>query len=353
MMKISSCGAVSLLLLSRIFTLMIYVSEGDFKAVPFLLGICLSTVVQAVLSIILIFFVNKSKENDFLLLITRNKITGILFSVIYGGFFALSGAALLSDFVRFSDELFFNDKGFFFIAVPVVTVAVYGAFMGIKSLSRSASVVFFIFSFMFVATAVLSFEMITPLSADETTLSFSSVFDFALYDISKSPEFVMLPFFCLCSKNIRKDYFSFLSLRLVILSASVFLIKTVLSEFFRFTDFPFFTLVGVSGGFIKSDALCLVVWTLSATLKLSLMIYFCSLFKKKLPIKKVSGFVISGILITLLSLLGTDERQTLVSAVIVILLGGIIPLIFFVKEVFSVDKKTYFGSSHNVSSDRL
>lgn len=353
MMKISSAGVVSLFLISRIFTLMIYISEENLNLVPFLLGVCLSTVIQAVLSLILIVLVKKSGEKDFLSLIMKNRLTGILFSVFYGGFFALSGASLLSNFIRFSDELFFDDKGFLFIAVPVVSVAVYGAFMGLKSLSRSAVMIFFVFSVMLVLTGVFSFGMITPIKPDETLISFSSVWDYALYDISKSPEFVMLPFFCFYSRNIRKDYFSFLSLRLFIISASAFLITTVLSEFIKFTDFPFFTLIGVSGGFIKTDALCLVVWTLSAALKLSLMIYFSSLFKKELHIGKISKVILSGTFMTLLSLIGITEGDALVSAIAVIVLGGIIPIIFFLREVFYADKKTYSGDTHNVSSDRL
>ena len=72
-MKISSSGAISLLLISRIFTLMIYTADKGFTSVSFLLGICLSTVIQGIISFLLIFLVKKSSADDFYSLISKNK----------------------------------------------------------------------------------------------------------------------------------------------------------------------------------------------------------------------------------------------------------------------------------------
>lgn len=356
-MKISSVGAISLLLISRIFTLMIYTADNAFTSVSFLLGICLSTVIQGIISFLLIFLVKKSSADDFYSLISKNKFLMIILSLFYGAFFILSGGTVLKNFTTFANELFFEDVSAFLIALPIVSVAVYGAFSGIKSLSRSASVIFSIFIFMFVITAVFSAEKISPAVFSENTLSLSSVIKFSLYDISASPEFVMLPFFCLYSKNIRKDYFSFLSLRLILLETSAFLMASVLKDYVNYTDFPFFTLAGAVGGFIKADALYLVIWTLSATLKLSLILHFINIFTEKIPLKKFLRFILSGIMITLVSLTGivteNNENSQLISAVFILLTGGIIPIIFFSKEVFSLDKKTYYNNNNNLSSDRM
>ncbi len=356
-MKISSVGAVSLLLISRIFTLMIYTADKGFTSVSFLLGICLSTVIQGVLSLILILLVKKSSANDFYSLISKNRFLMIVLSLFYGAFFILSGGTVLKNFTSFANGLFFENVSAFVIAIPIISVAVYGAFMGIKSLSRSASVIFCIFLFMFLITSVLSVDEISPATFNETTLSLSSVVKYTVYDISASPEFVMLPFFCLYSKNIRKDYFSFLSLRLVILTTSSFLMASVLKDFVNYTDFPFFTLSGAVGGFIKSDALYLVIWTLSASVKLSLILHFVNIFTERIPIKKHLKFILSGIIITLISLTGTvtgnNGNSQIISAVFILLMGGIIPIIFFSKEVFSLDKKTYYDNNNNLSSDRM
>ncbi|MBR4092306.1 MAG: GerAB/ArcD/ProY family transporter [Oscillospiraceae bacterium] len=356
-MKISSAGAISLLLVSRIFTLMIYTSDKGFTSVSFLLGICLSTVIQGILSLVLIFLVKKSSADDFYSLISKNRFLMIILSLFYGAFFILSGSTVLKNFTSFANELFFENVSPFLIAIPIVLVAVYGAFTGIKSVSRSASVIFCIFVFMFLSTAISSTGKISPAVFDETSLSLSSVAKYTIYDISASPEFVMLPFFCLYSKNIRKDYFSFLSLRLIILTASSFLMASVLKDFVNYTDFPFFTLAGAVGNFIKSDALYLVIWTLSASVKLSLILHFVNIFTEKIPLKKHLKFILSGVIITLISLTGivTENNGNLqtISAVFILLMGGIIPIIFFSKEVFSLDKKTYYDNNNNLSSDRM
>ena len=356
-MKISSVGAVSLLLISRIFTLMIYTADKGFTSVSFLLGICLSTVIQGILSLILILLVKKSSADDFYSLISENRFLMIVLSLFYGAFFILSGGTVLKNFTSFANGLFFENVSAFVIAIPIISVAVYGAFSGIKSVSRSASVIFCIFAFMFLITSVLSAKKISPAVFNETTLSLSSVVKYTIYDISASPEFVMLPFFCLYSKNIRKDYFSFLSLRLLILTISSFLMASVLKDFVNYTDFPFFTLAGAVGNFIKSDALYLVIWTLSASVKLSLILHFVNIFTERIPLKKHLKFILSGIIITLISLTGVvtgnNGNSQIISAVFILLMGGIIPVIFFSKEVFSIDKKTYYDNNNNLSSDRM
>ena len=356
-MKISSSGAISLLLISRIFTLMIYTADMAFTSVSFLLGICFSTVIQGVLSLVLIILVKKSSADDFYLLISKNRFLMIVLSLFYGAFFILSGGTVLKNFTSFANGLFFENVSEFVIAIPIISVAVYGAFKGMKSLSRSASVIFFIFAFMFSVTIFSSFGKISPAIFNETTLSLSSVINYTIYDISASPEFVMLPFFCLYSKNIRKDYFSFLSLRLLILEVSAFLMASVLKDFVNYTDFPFFTLAGAVGNFIKSDALYLVIWTLSVAIKLSLILHFVNIFTEKIPLEKHFKFILSGAIITLVSLTEivteNNGNSQLISAIFILLMGAIIPIIFFSKEVFSLGKKNYYNNNNNLSSDRM
>ena len=74
-------------------------------------------------------------------------------------------------------------------------------------------------------------------------------------------------------------------------------------------------------------------------------------------LKKHLKFILSGIIITLISLTGVvtgnNENSQIISAVFILLMGGIIPVIFFSKEVFSIDKKTYYDNNNNLSSDRM
>lgn len=356
-MKISSFEMIALLLLSRIFTLMIYSPLFLFPTSVQLVGIAVSTVLQGALAFFLIVLMKKTGYKDFEEVIFQNKVAGYIFSAVYCVFFILSGASVLSSFIIFARDIFFPEWKLIAFAIPIAAVCIYGAILGIKPLGRSAGLIFFIFILMFAVTVLSSFERLSSGTAYNTDFSAKGVLLSAVYDMSRSLEFVMLPFIAVFSKNIRKDYFGFLASRLVILETAVFFIGSVLKDYIGYTKFPFFTLGGAVGGFIRLDALYLVMWTFCAVVKISLIIFFSGDIAKRFLPNKNSGFFFSGIAVAILSLcvnfMNSSKISAVIYAVLTLILGGIVPIIIYSREALSDGKKTSSDNGGNFSSDRV
>ena len=356
-MKISSFEMIALLLLSRIFTLMIYSPIFSFPTSVQLVGIALSTIFQGALALFLIVLMKKTGYKSYDEVLFKNKVAGCIFSAVYCLFFILSGAAVLSSFIAFARDIFFPEQSFLAFALPIAAVCIYGAILGIKPLGRSAGLIFFIFILMFAVTVLSSSERLSSVGTYGGEFTARGVLLSAVYDMSRSLEFVMLPFIAVFSKNIRKDYFGFLASRLVILETAVFLIGSVLKEYIDYTKFPFFTLGGAVGGFIRLDALYLVMWTFCAVVKISLIIFFSGDIVKKFLPRKNYRFILSGIAVMLFSFCGVfmknSEISAIIYAVLTLILGGIVPIIIYSREVHSYDKKTSSDNADNFSADRV
>lgn len=285
-MKISNSRIIFLLLIFRLFTLMTYVpmiSQGYEPSVQ-ILGIALSTLVQALLAIPAVFLSSRSELRF-----------GTITLAAYLVFFILTAGASLSHFQRFISSVFLPSGSFFPVILAALAIYIYCAYNGLSSLAKSGSMVFALFAVMLVIMALLSVGEANPenfaggygVNIKSAALAFAD-------DLSRSTEVVAFAYLLPKIKSARKSFYGYLSAKTAILAVISLLIISVLGGFTRLTDFPFFTLGSVTGAQARLDALYIIVWTLTSAVRIPLLIYMCADILSVLVPKLKYRFIVSG-----------------------------------------------------------
>lgn len=346
MKKITSSQFISVLFVTRAFLSVTYgVSENHINVVLSMLSIAVSVLVEGVLIIPPIVFANLYPDKDFLQLsYKKSKGLGNLLSVVYACFFIYEASRQMGIFSYFLKTEFLD-----FLPAPVLIialgcVAVYGASLGLRTLSRTAFVGVCIFVVMFFVIVLgvtgeyefYNIQMATPYSQSPFRAFFKDVFE----RIGRSDELVVLPFLLkFTKKNSTGAGFGYMGAKLVVMELMVFYSALILGEYANTLPMPFYTLSTYAKTSIieRYDSIYMWVWTISTIIKVGILVYFGSVcicgLKASLKSKSVG---ISGALAILLSTaLSVSNNYDSVlfqapSTVIVIALGSVVPFVVLI-----------------------
>ncbi|MEG0614872.1 MAG: GerAB/ArcD/ProY family transporter [Oscillospiraceae bacterium] len=341
-MKISNSQFCVLLILVRIFTLIAYFPQsGGISQGSHMLGILLSSVAQCVM-ILPILALNKTFSGKNLAEIAKieNLVFGKTIALIYVVFFVFSAAKTVADFQKFSAETFPSNGNWLSGAVILVGVAVYAAFLGIEGIARSGWIELALFATM---TVFIGIFLIVGGKADMLNfqpsyrISDGKIFTAAVEDFAKSSELVLVCVLAPFLKNsVRKGFFGYLASKIIILEVISMLIITVLGDFSQISRYPFFSLGGKLGTVGRTDAIFIVVWSIAAIIRLALFVFSSGIFLEAVFPKMKYKNIISGGLILVatafvaLTEVGKTAVSTLTSAVPLLLLFFVIPLILLI-----------------------
>lgn len=341
MKKISYGQLLLLLFVTRIVRTMTY--NPFLLASPYqiIIEIAVSVLIQAVLVIPFVYIYNKFQGEDIISLgFSRNKAVGITLCTVYSAYFIVVALRLIKYFSLFMSTGFPVINSSKAIAVCLILVAGYGAFQGIESLGRSASIVFAFFCFMIliiILTTQGSFDLYNlSIPEPDNPTGFTG---FLLKELGSNSELVTVALILPKIKDgFRKAIYGFLTLKLLVIEFAVFLSVTVLGAYIRVTELPFFKVGALSKTqyIERFDAVYMVVWTLCAVIGLGLFIYsasqglesvFRKTGRKKLSLY-ISGFVILVTIIFRASQSNADMwADKWLSAVLVCLLTFVIPIV--------------------------
>lgn len=277
-MKITKGQLASLLILSRIFTLMTFVplsSEG-FTSLDIIAAIAFSTILQAVMAIPVFIVYDKTKgENIFSVIKEKNKALGIIVILLYAVFFLIMAVNALSGFRIFLNDVFGQEYGIWGM-VFLLSVCFYGLFCGLTAIGRFSGIVFGLFVIMLASICIFSVKDFSILNfAPFVSGNVKTIWNAVLDDLARGTEIIL--FVLLISKtkgNSKCGFFSFLAGKTIILELVIAVITGVLGAYSRMTEYPFFKLGGYTAihAIERLDAVYLVVWTLNALLTVSLFL---------------------------------------------------------------------------------
>ncbi len=346
MKQISYGQLLTLLFISRIFKTMTYNPFRDAQPFTIMICIAISVAIQALLVIPVILIYKKNKGEDIIsLAFSKGKILGILLTFVYGLYFIVISLSTVKYFSLFMSSMFPVINSDKIIAVILVIIAVYGAFQGIEAIGRSASIVFALFFAMMLLIGLTeqgnidlyNFSLVPP----EKEKSF---FEFLIYELGTNFELiaitVLLP---KIKSSLTKGVYLFLAIKLIVIEFSIFLSVTILGEYIKMTELPFFEV----GAFSKTqfierfDAIYMLVWTFCAVICLGLFLYLASTcfenVLKKTGEKKLSLFIGSGVLA--ITIIFRIQETTVdvwysqwLSCILVVLLLTILPLYLFLSS---------------------
>lgn len=272
--KISCWQLMLLLFLARVMHTMIYRFDNFTSGTPIMLGLLVTTAIEAVLCLpAVLYFSQGGTDMSREIAGRRSKLIeflySIYFTVIAGGTVALFAVFLHNEFVD--------------TVTPVVAViclaiaAAYCAILGIEGLARAGTVVFWIFAAFFIWMAVVSegefnWLNIRPLIPGDAP----QLWSYVLESISSA---WWIPMLCILGSHLRggawKTAAGFLTLKLVIIEALLFLITLVLWRYTDVLGYPIFAL----GAYAKSefiqrfDAINMLVWALNCALVTAVYIF--------------------------------------------------------------------------------
>ena len=307
-MKIGWGQLLMLLLLGRIFTLMTYVPYAldGYSMSAQMIGIIISTVIQ-VGFILPIIFINKNTPSKNIPEIAKEKniILGVVITVLYLIIILVAGVFAVCNFEEFISNVFFPFSSKIIGIITLVGVCIYAAYLGIEGIARFGAIVLAVFTLMLIYLLMSSFGQADLMNYQPNFMVTSDgVLKAAVDDLSKCSELFVIGLLMKYIKNnndFRKSVFSFFAGKIVILEVISFLIITILGNYARFVEYPFFSLNNYSNVYLieRLDAVYLIVWTLTAVLNVSVIIFlsgelFKNMFPKGKGLNLISGVIIVG-----------------------------------------------------------
>ena len=305
-MKQISCGQlIMLLFITRIFKTMTYNHFEYVSAINILIELVISVATQALLLLPFIYIYKKYPGNDvFSLAYKKNKILGHIISVLYIAYFSIICYRSVKYFAVFMSHMFTSLHYTKAITIILVLSGLYGALLGIESISRSSVFVFVGLCIMF---AVIIFT--SKSNADLHNITYVpktksiGLFEFYTkgigYNIELSSLAIILP---RVKSHFSKGLGIYLCLKLIAIELIVFLCVAQLGAYVEICEFPFFKIGAYSKTqFVQRlDPLYMVQWTFCAVITVSLFIYLITATIKKMSKKsntKMVSLIVSVVFI--------------------------------------------------------
>ena len=285
---ISAGQLCAVLLVCRFFTLMTYVplaarEQSMFSA---MMALAACAVAQGIMLIPLIaLYTRRSRQNNDAnppqIAKQKNRTVGIILAIAYFLFFTFSAGRGAAAFSVFISEFFSaNGSIVLYVAAGVTIAAACVCAAGsAEALSRSASVVLFVFLLTAAVTVIFTLPH-ADISRLECSFSTSELRKAMFADLERSGE-VVAAGFAIKYLNDKKDgtrrgLYSFLAIRLVVLEVVFASMAWVMGALIKETDYPMLML----GSFISSvnrfDAVYMLVWSITAVIRTALFVFFAS-----------------------------------------------------------------------------
>jgi hypothetical protein len=199
---------------------------------------------------------------------------GFLLTAAFLVFFLSEAADSALSFQEFLSDRFFKSANTYIWLGIFLIICFYCAVLGIEGLARSATAVFIILAGMIIFMAITSrndFDPVNIYASGERSALFPALID----ELAKNSEIVALAFLCkFVPDKLYKSIFGIEIGKLIMTLAVLLLIQGVLGDFAALTDYPFLAVGAYAGVNLlqRADAAYLVVWTMTAVLKIALFI---------------------------------------------------------------------------------
>jgi hypothetical protein len=282
-----------------------------------MLGIMLSIVFQVVMMFLVFMFKGKFSTLD---RVSSNSVVSwsyVVYLVLYGG-------VSLSRLTTIDNVLPSSINGILCVVLFGVT-CIYCAKLGFKTLFRGSIVVTFL---VIVSFLVVVYGVTQNMDISNAYLynDRHNVFYYTLSDLANSIDLVFLVLL-MESSYTRRDCFKYLAIKLLSLEVITFIGLCVLGGITVFSEYPFIDLASYSQpfGIQRSDGIYSFITTLMCVLNVSLGVMLANRLSK--GVFKTHGEVVLVLLMVVVSYLVPTLDTTLVSAILVLLLGCIVPSI--------------------------
>jgi hypothetical protein len=279
--KIGWGQVILLLLCCRAFSLMTFVPMlSDSYAVSTQMTavsiVCLfQLVILLPLLLLTMRFPGKSAAE---LAVTKNGFFGFLLVAAFFVFFIAEAADSALSFQEFLSDRFFRSANTYIWLGIFLIICFYCAVLGIEGLARSSVAVFIILAGMIIFMAITSrndFDFVNIYVSKTGGALFPAIID----ELAKNSEIVALAFLCkYVPDKFYKSIFGLQIGKLIMTLSVLLLIQGVLGDFAALTDYPFLAVGAYAGVNLlqRADAAYLVVWTMTAVLKIALFINISS-----------------------------------------------------------------------------
>lgn len=255
-----------------------------------------------------LFFIAR-KEGDKALSLSKNK----LFAVVLTAYLLLAAISTMTRLQFYAASTIFNAAPPWLIIIFVSAVCLYGLLKGVSAVARTGVIVGGGFLLLLITIILGVFkdirpEYLYPAVSDNS----QSLMGDILSELSKNAEAaVFAALFTTVRRDSIKGLFLYIPVSLVTLVFMTFLYNTVLGEYLDTTNFPFYTLSSLSDitVFQRLDGIDVVVWLMTAIIKLSL--------------------IINGIFVIIRNAFG-ERKPALIAAALGLVTVSIISLIFSV-----------------------
>jgi hypothetical protein len=221
--------------------------------------------------------------------------------------------------------------------------------LGVEGISRSSGAIFVILIIMLVIMAFTSFHSIDTVNF-YLSKSKGQLLPAVRDELARNGEIVALCFLCkFVPKKFGRSVAGYLVGKILIIEAVLLLIQGVLGDFAALTDYPFLAVGAYAGvNFLqRTDAIYLIVWTMTAVLKNALFLCICAGLLEELFPKMRGKTAVSAVCVYFLCMPMIAAKSTLSQMygdtffiITQVLLVFIIPLF----EVIFIKKRE--GGSH-------
>lgn len=305
MKQISYGQFIMLLFITRFFKTMTYNHFEYVSAINILLELVMSVAIQGLILIPFVYIYKKYPGDDiFSLAYKKNKVLGHFISAMYIVYFGIIVFRAVKYFSVFMSHMFNTLHYSNSITIILILAGLYGALVGIESISRSS-----VFVFIGLCIMITAIIFTSKSNADLLNITYvpktksMGLFEFLAkgigYNVELSALAILLP---RVRNHLAKGLYIYLALKLVAIELIVYLCVAVLGAYVEICEFPFFKIGAYSKTqFVQRlDPLYMVGWTLCAVITVSLFIYLITATVKKMNTKvnnKIVSIIISGLLI--------------------------------------------------------
>lgn len=352
--KITSFQFYTILFLSRIFSLVTYVSSvrGTISTSGEVIAVVLMTVVLLLTAVPMFIFI---KQDSCSSILTRASCVSPylmkIICIVYFLAFLYKGIITASRFELLLGSVMFPETNVLFFVAILLMASAFITFRGIEGLGRSSVI------FLIPVLCALSFVFLS-LIKDFDNLNFSAVYsqeyftiaDAAVYSVSRTGEIaciaVLQPFI---KEHKAKHLFRWIIAISAVIVLTEFMISGVLGGFGENQLFNMYSLsVLADFGFIeRMDAIISCIWMICSAVKLSLIFYLCktlmiTFFAKNRTKTYVSiccAVVFVGTVILSGSIINfADVIKSSLTIIFYVLTVVIIPLAVIISEKVKVKK---------------
>lgn len=279
--KISGSQLAGILFLSQVFALLNFTPPGNNEVKPWLvlLGILIGFVVKVLFFVPFYVLLGREKEKN-LIDVGYHAFGkgGVIFAILFLVYLVFIAGVTTAQFTSFLNDRLFTGTSQLIICITLVLAALYGAYMGIEAIARTASIAAFllILSVVFVGVAViprvevLNLKAFLPPSAQE-------LWQYTLPFISMPTDLLLFALLRPQMKgNTKKSVIGSFALTTAVLWVSTFFIYTVLGGLASRVTFPFYTLSTLAevSIFRRLDSVHMMIWVFVTFIRLS-VIQFC------------------------------------------------------------------------------